>query len=186
MTRHDPVALKRPVEAILVPSGEHATIPQGEWITVQQTLGGQFTAMTMRGGIIRIEGRDADALGDEYVAEAKRAEERTAALHASGVTEETVWDTLAEVYDPELPVSIVELGLVYFVGVEPVDGGSKVTVKMTLTAPGCGIGDVLLEDVRDRLRRMPGVVEADVQMVFDPPWHSGMMTEAARLTLGFF
>jgi metal-sulfur cluster biosynthetic enzyme len=102
------------------------------------------------------------------------------------VTEEKVWETLGDVYDPELPVSIVELGLVYFVGLEPVGDGAKVTVKMTLTAPGCGIGDVLLEDVRERLRRMPGVREADVEMVFDPPWHSGMMTEAARLTLGFY
>jgi probable FeS assembly SUF system protein SufT len=186
MTRHEPVALKRPVEAVLVPSGERATIPAGEWVTVQQTLGGQFTAMTMRGGIVRIDGHDADALGDSYVEEAKKAQEKTATLNAGAVSEDTVWATLGEVYDPELPVSIVELGLVYYVGVEPHEHGAKVTVKMTLTAPGCGIGDVLLEDVRERLRRMPGVAEADVQMVFDPPWHSGMMTEAARLTLGFY
>jgi probable FeS assembly SUF system protein SufT len=186
MTRHDPVVLKRAVEAVLVPSGERATIPAGEWVTVQQTLGGQFTAMTLRGGIVRIDGRDADALGEQYVEDARRALEKSAALHQGDVTEEKVWETLADVYDPELPVSIVELGLVYFVGVDPVEGGAKVTVKMTLTAPGCGIGDVLLEDVRERLRRIPGVKEADVQMVFDPPWHSGMMTEAARLTLGFY
>jgi probable FeS assembly SUF system protein SufT len=186
MTRHEPIALKRPVEAVLVPSGERATIPAGEWVTVQQTLGGQFTAMTLRGGIVRIDGHDADALGDEYVDEARKAQEKTAAIHEGGVTDEKVWETLGEIYDPELPVSIVELGLVYFVGVEPVEGGAKVTVRMTLTAPGCGIGDVLLEDVRDRLRRTPGVKEADVQMVFEPPWHSGMMTEAARLTLGFY
>ena len=186
MTRHEPVALKRAVEAILVPSGEHATIPEGEWVTVQQALGGQFTAMTMRGGIVRIDGRDADALGDAFVEEARKAAERAAARSEGDLTEEKVWDLLGEIYDPELPVNIVELGLVYFVGVENVEGGAKVTVKMTLTAPGCGIGDVLLEDVRERLRRMAGVKESDVQMVFDPPWHSGMMTEAARLTLGFY
>jgi probable FeS assembly SUF system protein SufT len=186
MTRHEPVALKRPVEAILVPSGEHATLPAGEWVTVQQTLGGQFTAMTMRGGIVRIDGHDADALGDSYVEEANRAHEKSAAIESGELTDDKVWETLGEIYDPELPVSIVELGLVYFVGVEKLEGGSKVTVKMTLTAPGCGIGDVLLEDVRERLRRMPGVKESDVEMVFDPPWHSGMMTEAARLTLGFY
>jgi probable FeS assembly SUF system protein SufT len=186
MTRHEPVALKRPVEVVLIPSGERSTIPAGEWVTVQQTLGGQFTAMTLRGGIVRIDGHDADALGDEYVEDAKKALEKSAVLHAGAVTEEKVWETLGDVYDPELPVSIVELGLVYFVGIEPVGDGAKVTVKMTLTAPGCGIGDVLLEDVRERLRRMPGVREADVEMVFDPPWHSGMMTEAARLTLGFY
>lgn len=186
MTRHEPIALKRPVEAVLVPSGERATIPEGEWVTVQQTFGGQFTAMTMRGGIVRIDGRDADALGEIYVEEARKAEEKAASRAEGDLTEEKVWELLGEVYDPELPVSIVELGLVYFVGVDPVEGGAKVTVKMTLTAPGCGIGDVLLEDVRERLRRTPGVKEADVQMVFDPPWHSGMMTEAARLTLGFY
>ena len=186
MTRHESIALKRDVEAVLVPSGERATIPAGEWVTVQQTLGGQFTAMTLKGGIVRIDGRDADALGDLFVEEARKAQERAAALGEGDVTEEKVWETLASVYDPELPVDIVQLGLVYFVGVEKVEGGVKVTVKMTLTAPGCGIGDVLLEDVRDRLRRMPGVKESDVEMVFDPPWHSGMMTEAARLTLGFY
>ena len=186
MTRHEPVALKRPVEAILVPSGERATIPAGEWVTVQQTLGGQFTAMTMRGGIVRIDGHDADALGDSYVEEAKRAQDKSTAIETGELTEDKVWETMGEIYDPELPVSIVELGLVYFVGVEKIEGGSKVTVKMTLTAPGCGIGDVLLEDVRERLRRMPGVKESDVEMVFEPPWHSGMMTEAARLTLGFY
>jgi len=186
MTRHEPVALKRPVEAVLVPSGERATIPAGEWVTVQQTLGGQFTAMTMRGGIVRIDGHDADALGELFVEEARKAQEKTDARNAGDLTEEKVWETLGEVYDPELPVNIVELGLVYHVGVEAVEGGAKVIVKMTLTAPGCGIGDVLLEDVRERLRRMPGVKEADVEMVFDPPWHSGMMTEAARLTLGFY
>ncbi len=186
MTRHEPVALKRAVEAVLVPSGERATIPAGEWVTVQQALGGQFTAMTLRGGIVRIDGHDADALGDEYVEDSRKALEKSAVLHQGDVNEEKVWETLGDVYDPELPVSIVELGLVYFVGVEPAEEGAKVTVKITLTAPGCGIGDVLLEDVRERLRRMPGVKEADVQMVFDPPWHSGMMTEAARLTLGFY
>lgn len=186
MTRHEPVALKRDVEAILVPSGERATIPQGEWVTVQQSLGGQFTAMTMRGGIVRIDGRDADALGEHFVEEARKAAAKAAERAEGDLTEEKVWETLGEVYDPELPVNIVELGLVYFVGVEKVEGGAKVTVKMTLTAPGCGIGDVLLEDVRERLRKMPGVTESDVEMVFDPPWHSGMMTEAARLTLGFY
>src|SRR5512140_2386293 len=109
MTRHEPVALKRAVEAVLVPSGERATIPAGEWVTVQQTLGGQFTAMTMRGGIVRIDGHDADALGESFVEEARRAQEKTEALHAGALTEDKLWETLGEVYDPELPVSIVEL-----------------------------------------------------------------------------
>src|SRR5512144_2932650 len=124
MTRHEPVSLKRDVEAILVPSGEHATIPKGEWVTVQQALGGQFTAMTMRGGIVRIDGRDADALGEGYVEEARKAEEKAAARSEGDLTEEKVWDLLGEIYDPELPVNLVELGLVYFVGVDKVEGGA--------------------------------------------------------------
>jgi hypothetical protein len=108
MTRHEPIALKRPVEAVLVPSGERATIPAGEWVTVQQTLGGQFTAMTLRGGIVRIDGHDADALGDEYVDEARKAQEKTAAIHEGGVTDEKVWETLGEMETvPTVPIRSV-------------------------------------------------------------------------------
>jgi probable FeS assembly SUF system protein SufT len=186
MSRREPVSLTRPVEATQIPSGYRIPLPQGAWVTVQQTLGGQFTAMTDRGGLVRIDGKDADALGPQYAEEARREEEKRAAAQAAGpFDEQKVWDALKTVYDPEIPASIVELGLVYLVASEPVEGGHRVVVRMTLTAPGCGIGPVLLDDVRRKVIGVPGVKEADVDLVFDPPWDPSMMSEAAKLQLGF-
>ena len=185
MPRHEPVTLSRPVEATQIPSGFRMTLPEGAWVTVQQTLGGQFTAMTDRGALVRIDGGDADALGSAYAEEARKAQV-DAAVRAEGPFDTMkVWEALKTVYDPEIPASIVELGLVYLVAAEPVEGGQKVIVRMTLTAPGCGIGGVLLDDVRRKIIGLPGVKEADVDLVFDPPWDPSMMTEAAKLQLGF-
>lgn len=175
----------RDVEVMQVPSGFKVVLPAGSWLVVQQTLGGQFTAMTDTGGLVRVDGKDADALGPEYEAEAKRAAEERAKAAEGPFDEEKVWDALRQVYDPEIPASIVELGLVYLVATEETDGGRKVAVKMTLTAPGCGIGPVLVEDVRRAILAVPGVKEADVELVFDPPWDPSRMSEAARLQLGF-
>jgi len=180
-----PVNLLRPVEAVLVPSGEHTLLPEGTWLVVQQALGGQFTAMTDRGGLLRIDGKDADALGPAFVEEARRFEAERAAAAAGPFDEKKVWDALGTVYDPEIPASIVELGLVYLVDAAPVDGGHAVRVTMTLTAPGCGIGPVLVDDVRRKVLGVPGVKDADVELVFDPPWDPSRMSEAARLQLGF-
>ncbi len=180
-----PVSVKRAVEATQVPSGARVVLPEGAWITVQQALGGQFTAMTDRGGLVRIDGRDADALGPEYVEEARKANEAQAALAEGPFDNLKVWEALKSVYDPEIPASIVELGLVYLVASEPVEGGHRVVVRMTLTAPACGIGPVLLDDVRRKVLGVPGVKDADVELVFDPPWDPSMMTEAAKLQLGF-
>jgi probable FeS assembly SUF system protein SufT len=184
MMRNAYVSTLRDVEAVLVPSGERVLLPEGTWLAVQQALGGQFTAMTETGGLARIDGQDADALGAEFEEEAQRFEASRAAGAEGPFEERRVWDALATVYDPEIPASIVELGLVYLVAAEPVEGGQRVHVKMTLTAPGCGIGPVLVEDVRSKVARVPGVSEVDVQLVFDPPWDMSMMTEAAKLTLG--
>jgi probable FeS assembly SUF system protein SufT len=183
--RRDPVRLRHAVEATQVPSGFRVVLPEGAWVTVQQALGGQFTAMTERGGLVRIEGSDADALGPEYEEEARRAAEAQAALAQGPFETIKVWEALKTVYDPEIPASIVELGLVYLVAAEPVEGGHKVIVHMTLTAPGCGIGPVLMDDVRRKVLGVPGVKEADVELVFDPPWDPSMMSEAAKLQLGF-
>src|SRR5512138_1159464 len=183
--RREPITTQRDVEAMEVPSGFRTLLPKGSWIVVQQTLGGQFTAMTELGGLVRIAGKDADALGPEYVEEARRHEEERARTAEGPFDEAKVWDALREVYDPEIPSNIVELGLVYLVASEPVEGGRKVVVRMTLTAPGCGIGPVLVEDVRSRVLGVPGVKEADVDLVFDPPWDPSRMSEAARLQLGF-
>jgi len=174
----------RDVEVMQVPSGFKVVLPAGSWLVVQQTLGGQFTAMIENGGLVRVDGKDADALGPEYEAEARKAEAERALAAEGPFEEEKVWDALRRVYDPEIPASIVELGLVYAVAAEEVAGGRKVAVKMTLTAPACGIGPVLVEDVRRAVLGVPGVKEADVELVFDPPWDPSRMSEAARLELG--
>lgn len=180
-----PIQLTRSVEVTQVPSGFRVVLPEGTWVTVQQSLGGQFTAMTDRGGLVRIDGKDADALGPEFVEEAHRAAEADAARAEGPFDNMKVWEALKTVYDPEIPASIVELGLVYLVASEPVDGGHRVVVRMTLTAPACGIGPVLVDDVRRKVLGVPGVKDADVELVFDPPWDPSMMTEAAKLQLGF-
>ncbi len=179
------VTLRRDVDIMGSPSGWHATLPAGTPIIIQQRLGGAYTAMTPTGGLVRIDGKDASALGPEYEAEARKIAEERAAAVAGPFDEEKVWDALRQVYDPEIPASIVELGLVYVVAAEPVPGGHKVAVRMTLTAPGCGIGPVLVEDVRRAVLAVPGVVDADVEIVFDPPWDPSRMSEAAKLQLGF-
>jgi len=180
-----PASTLRDVEAVGIPSGERFLLPKGTWLVVQQSLGGQFTAMTERGGLVRVDGKDADALGPEFVEEAARFELERASAAEGAFEEEKVWDALRTVYDPEIPASIVELGLVYLVAAEPVEGGQKVHVRMTLTAPGCGIGPVLVDDVRRKVLGVAGVKEADVELVFDPPWDPSRMSEAAKLELGF-
>ncbi len=180
-----PTSTKRAVEAIAIPSGERVLLNSGTWLVVQQALGGAFTAMTELGGLVRVDGKDADALGPEF-AEAAAAFEAERAVSAEGpFDEEKVWDALRTVYDPEIPASIVELGLVYRVSSESVDGGRKVRIDMTLTAPACGIGPVLVDDVRRKVLGVPGVKEAQVELVFDPPWDPSRMSDAAKLQLGF-
>ncbi|WP_242346224.1 putative Fe-S cluster assembly protein SufT [Anaeromyxobacter terrae] len=179
-----PTSTRRDVPAVRVPDGDRVLLPSGTWLVVQQALGGQFTAMTELGGLVRIDGKDADALGPEFEAEAQRfAAERAAAVEGP-FDEEKVWEALRTVFDPEIPASIVELGLVYALAAEPVEGGHEVHVKMTLTAPGCGIGPVLVDDVRHAVLGVPGVKGVDVELVFEPPWDPSRMSEAARLHLG--
>jgi len=182
---HQPVTLFRPVEAMLIPQGEKVLLPEGTWLVVQQTLGGSFTLMTDRGQLVRIDGADADALGDSFVAEARQAAEARAAALEGPFDVQQVWTALGQVFDPEIPSSIVELGLVYDLQAAPVEGGQQVTVHMTLTAPGCGVGPMLVDDVRRACLAVPGVKDAAVELVFDPPWDPSRMSEAARLQLGF-
>jgi probable FeS assembly SUF system protein SufT len=179
------VTIIRDVDIMGVPSGWHATLPAGTPVIIQQRLGGAYTAMTPSGGLVRIEAKDADALGAEFVEEARKYEADRAAAAEGPFDEEKVWDALKEVYDPEIPANIVELGLVYVVAAEPVEGGNRVKVIMTLTAPGCGIGPVIVDDVRRRVLGVPGVKDAAVELVFDPPWDPSRMSEAAKLQLGF-
>jgi probable FeS assembly SUF system protein SufT len=189
MTKMPPrsvTTLLRDVEALQVPSGFHVVLPRETPVVVQQSLGGAFTVLTPTGGLMRVDGKDADALGDEFAAEARRWAEERAKGAEGPFDEDRVWEALGEVYDPEIPASIVELGLVYAVVATPVEGGHKVSVRMTLTAPACGIGPVIVDDVRRKIVAIPGVKEADVELVFDPPWDPSRMSEAARLQLGFF
>jgi probable FeS assembly SUF system protein SufT len=180
-----PATTTRAVEALLVPSGERVLFPAGTWLVVQQALGGQFTVMTDMGALARVDGKDADALGPELVEEMRRYEAARGAAAEGPFEEKQLWEALGTVYDPEIPASIVELGLVYGIDAEPVEGGHRVRVQMTLTAPGCGIGPVLVDDVRRKLLGTPGVKDAEVELVFDPPWDPSRMSEAARLQLGF-
>ena len=179
------VTVLRDVDIMGIPSGFHATLPGGTPVIIQQHLGGAFTAMTPTGGLVRIDGKDADALGPDFVEEARRYEAERAQAAEGPFDEEKIWDALRQVYDPEIPSNIVELGLVYIVAAEQVEGGHKVKVIMTLTAPACGIGPVIVDDVRRRVLGVPGVKDADVELVFDPPWDPSRMSEAAKLQLGF-
>ena len=177
--RAEAVRLSRECPATAIPSGEQLRLPKGAEVRLLQTLGGNFTIQTDRGELARIDAADADALGRTVAAPEPVA--------ASGPFEpERVWDQLRQVYDPEIPVNIVDLGLVYTC--EPTQlpsGGFQVYVEMSMTAPGCGMGDVLAQDVRQRLLALPGVERADVRVVFEPPWTPDRMSEAARLQLGW-
>jgi probable FeS assembly SUF system protein SufT len=174
------VTLTRDCEGILVPAGAPITLPAGSPVTITQELGGDFTVITSFGYMVRIAGEDADALGRE-------APKRSAAGEDEELSDEKVWDVLRTIYDPEIPVNIVDLGLIYGVESYPLpDGDRRVEVRMTLTAPGCGMGEILKQDVERRVGSLPGVGELNVEVVFDPPWGPDKMTEAARLELGLF
>lgn len=174
------VTLSRDVVAIQIPDGNKVNLPQGTTVTIQQQLGGSYTVATELGYLVRIGGQDADAIGREPE---KLAVTQTGTDPAS--VEKAVWEVLKTCYDPEIPIDIVELGLVYECKVTP-DGPDRnaVYVKMTLTAPGCGMGPVLQSDVETKVKALPGVSAATVEVVFDPPWDREMMSEAARLQLG--
>ena len=177
----EPVTLARDVEASIVPAGNKVTLLKGEQAYVTQSLGGSYTVI-VNGNMFRITGQDADALGFEVAP-------RPAMPAGPGLTQESVekliWEQLKTCYDPEIPVNIVDLGLIYDCAIEPMGAGEfKVSVKMTLTAPGCGMGPVLQQDVQNKLLGIDPVQDVQVELVWDPPWNQGMLTEAAKLQLG--
>ena len=191
MERREPVSLSRAIEVTLVPSGERHVLPPGTLVMPQQELGGHFTVMLDRGGLARIDNEDADALGPAFADRARKAaeaeKERLDAATGRPFDEEEVWAALRKVFDPEIPASIVDLGLVYeLIHAPREEGGERVTIRMTLTAPGCGVAPLILDDVRERVAKVPGVGAVDVELVFDPPWTPEKMSEAARLQLGFW
>ena len=172
--------LLRDCEAIRIPSGEPATLSAGTRVIITQALGGSYTVET-EFGLARISASNADALGLE--AEAATAAPTTDANVP--VDEKAVWDQLKTCYDPEIPVNIVDLGLVYDCVVTPQEGrGAKVNVKMTLTAPGCGMGPTIAAEARQKVMTVPGVEDADVELVWDPPWNQGMISEVGKMKLG--
>lgn len=175
----EPVKFERDCAAVLVPQGEKVTLPAGSVGYITQALGGSFTVF-VEGNLFRLAGEDADAIGKESP-EAIEVSENA----GDDEIEKLVWEQLRTCFDPEIPVNIVELGLVYTVELGRRDDGErKVDVRMTLTAPACGMGDILVDDVRSKVERVPTIVEADVELVFDPPWNQSMMSEAAKLETG--
>jgi probable FeS assembly SUF system protein SufT len=174
------IELKRVCDAIEIPSGVHRVLPALSRVRISQFLGSGYTVVSEMGCMFRIDAKDADALG---LTPPAAVEETTGRAEFS---EQMVWDQLKTVYDPEIPVNIVDLGLIYSCEIKAHEqGGKKIDIKMSMTAPGCGMGNVLKADVESKLARLPEVKAVDVQVVFDPPWNPGLMSEAAKLQLGF-
>ena len=194
------VEVRRNCPVVLVPSGRRAVLAAGEQVVVVQRLGGSFTVQVGHGTLARVAGVDADALGieppgaDGHVAGEEVAGGRAVQRppHGEGAgwpvpDVDEVLDRLRSVYDPEIPVNVVDLGLIYGCEVHPTcSGGYRVAVWMSMTAPGCGMGDVLRAEAAEQILEIPGVTDAEVELVFEPPWDLGRMSEAARLQLGMW
>ena len=182
MRESEPISLGRDVEVVEIPAGTRSILPAGTHVLVTQTLGGNYTVMTVDGYLFRVDGRDADALGKEVRAVDPRLQ---AAAGNGPVDGDLVQDQLRTVYDPEIPVNIVDLGLVYRCEIVPrSEGGNRIEIDMTMTAPGCGMGEYLKQDVEEKLRSVPGVSDVQVNIVWEPLWDRDMMSEAAKLQLG--
>ena len=176
---HTEIELKRDCKATLIPSGQELLLSQAELVVVTQALGGSFTVRTDMGQLARIDARDADALGLED----EPANEEP--VDAGPFELQRVIETLKTVFDPEIPVNVVDLGLIYVCEAHPLAaGGHRVEIKMSMTAPGCGMGDVLKGDARTKVLALAGVTEVDIEIVWDPPWDASRMSEAAQLQLG--
>ncbi|MEP4078768.1 putative Fe-S cluster assembly protein SufT [Haloferula sp.] len=175
------ITLTRDVEAIQIPSGDTLTLPIGTPVFITQRLGGTFTVATS-GGLARISSTDADALGVD-LAEQKEKQAEAERLKDAPVDEQ-VWAQLKEVYDPEIPVDIVNLGLVYDCAIEEQDGKKTVAIKMTLTAPGCGMGPAIAADAQSKIMTIDGIEDAQVELVWDPAWNQDMISEEGKMKLG--
>ncbi|MBT3477996.1 MAG: putative Fe-S cluster assembly protein SufT [Candidatus Marinimicrobia bacterium] len=174
------VVIARDCEATLIPFGNKITLKKGEEGHITQALGGSYTVM-IRGNLVRVEGKDADAIGKIPEVQPWLEEIET----DGRANEKAVWDAMKTCYDPEIPVNVVDLGLIYSCDISDEDeGGSFVDIKMTLTAPGCGMGDMIASEVKQKIAGVPGTSDVRVELVWDPPWDRGMITESARLQLG--
>jgi probable FeS assembly SUF system protein SufT len=178
----EPITLSRDCDAIEIPAGIPQKLPSGSVVRIMQNLGSSYTVTSDRGYMYRIDGKDADALGLTPVASAATGE---AEAVAEPFSEKMVWGQLKTIFDPEIPVNIADLGLIYECAIAPLDaGGNKIDIKMSMTAPGCGMGNVLKADVENKLGKLPDVKEVHVEIVFDPPWNTSRMSQAAKLQLG--
>jgi probable FeS assembly SUF system protein SufT len=188
MTTKDTVKISRDIEVVQIPEGYQVRLARGTEVRLVQALGDTFTVMTEYGTMVRVAGKDADAIGETVTADGTQAADKAQTADLPKTAEEAkdrVWTALRSVYDPEIPVNVVELGLVYNNDVAALpEGGYKVDIKLTLTAPGCGMGPVLQQDAERRIKSIPGIKTANIQLVVDPPWNPSMMSEAARLQLG--
>lgn len=172
MFKHDTTEVLRDCDALLIPTGVKITLQKGSLVYITQALGGAYT-VHINGNLVRVAGRDGDALGMVIMDEPDVSQ-------MEGTTEQKIWALLATCFDPEIPVNIVDLGLVYTCQVD--DG--RVLIRMTLTAPGCGMGPVLVAEVEQKVRTLPDVTDVSVELVFDPPWERSMMSDVAKLQLG--
>jgi probable FeS assembly SUF system protein SufT len=178
MTHQSSATTSREVEVTRIPSGEKITLPAGTQVVITQALGGSFTILVpSQAGLYRIEGQDADSVGQEPSMDVEKT--------SDGSLEQAVWDQLKTCYDPEIPVNIVDLGLVYSLDIKTAEqGGCDVTVQMTLTAPGCGMGPILASEARQKILTVDGVTEANVDLVWDPPWTPDRISEEGKQKLG--
>ena len=178
----EPIKLMRDCQVVAVPAGNTLMLPQGTEVLITQSLGGAYTLLVPSyGGLFRLASRDADAIGKEVRSEG-------AGTHGQALTgealEHEVWQTLKTCFDPEIPVNIVDLGLIYAMQLTPLSDGARVDVQMTLTAQGCGMGTSIAADARNKILELPGIVEADVQVVWDPPWTPEKISPEGRALLG--
>jgi probable FeS assembly SUF system protein SufT len=183
MNSEKSITVKRDCPAVMIPSGEITTLPAGSSVWVTQSLGGAYTVMTDHGYMVRIDGVDGDAIGMAQASEFEPSESAT--VDSGENVEKRVWDQLRSCFDPEIPVNIVDLGLIYHCAVTPLSGGGyRATVRFTLTAQGCGMGQFLKADMQRKLLSVTGVREADIEIVWDPPWNQSMISGAAKQQLG--
>ena len=182
---HSDITLSRQVDAIQIPSGDSVTLPAGTRVIITQSLGGTYTVATDH-GLARIQSKDADALGIDPEAEKQKQESQGSSNIPADVSdlEMEVWQQLRNVYDPEIPVNIVDLGLVYDCRIDEVEGKNKATVKMTLTAPGCGMGPTIAADAQSRIMTIEDMDDAAVELVWDPPWNQSMISDEGKMKLG--
>ena len=175
------IIMTRDCEATLIPFGNSFTLKKGDEVRITQALGGSYTVMA-RGSLFRIEAKNADAIGKEVIEESNDTNEII-----GKAKESDIWDVLKTCYDPEIPVNMVDLGLIYSCEVSDAkEGGSSIDIKMTLPAPGCGMGPMLVDEVKSKVSGVSGVRDVIVELVWDPPWTQDMGSEAARLDLGMY